>query len=90
MTAYVHVQRLASDILIGFVVITLCSVRATFQLAISSVVVNIFLCDKNLLTKNTISLLLVTTGFLVLFIIQRIVFVCLYIVQPPTCESDEI
>ena len=48
----VHVQRLASEILISFVVITLCSVRATFESAVYSVVTDNFDSIKTDYTKE--------------------------------------
>ena len=43
---------------------------------------------QDLLPKNAITFLSVTTGFLVSTIIRRIMFVCLS-VRPPTCKLDE-
>ena len=83
-----HVQRFTSAILINFVVITLCLMCFTFNSAVSLVVTDIFWCDKNWLPKidkNYISFLTVTTGFLVLLIIQRIIL----FVRPPTCKFSK-
>ena len=46
LNANVHVQIFASAILIGFVVITLCSIRASFNSAVSSVVTDILRYDE--------------------------------------------
>ena len=65
-TVHVQIRWKSNDlwngILIGFVVITLCFI---FKSAVSSVGMDIFVCDYNFISKNTTGWLPVTTGFLV-------------------------
>ena len=68
-TVHVQIRWKSNDlwngILIGFVIITLCLKCFIFKSAVSSVGMDIFVCDYNFISKNTTGWLPVTTGFLV-------------------------